>query len=86
MRGPNVCEYCGEKLEGASFAVLGGGRVHDDCLDKIQSVDTACKYAKAFPDMTADFLRYHMSDSFMDEFWTAFRGENKEDIERWAVR
>ena len=54
-------------------------------MDKIQSVDTACKYAKALPDVMTDFLRYHMSDSFMDEFWTTFREENKDDIERWAV-
>ena len=85
MKGPNLCAFCGEKLEGMTFAVLGGGSVHADCMDEIQSTETACEYAEAYPRVLTDFIRYHMSDSFMDEFWAVFQDENQEDIERWAT-
>lgn len=82
--GFDVCAVCRSPIEGRSYQ-CGKGVVCERCLDEIKEPKSILSYIRDNAGDVVEFLNEHMSDDFMDAFWTAFRDDYEIEIERWAT-
>lgn len=80
----DVCAVCGSPIEGRRYQ-CGKGVVCEHCLDEIKEPKNLLAYIRDNAEDVVEFLLEHMSDDFLDEFWSAFRDDYEIEIERWAT-